>query len=170
MTGPRILEAHDLGWAHALNQAHAVELADTPPEAFRTLAARAAVASALDPEAGFILAFQEPPTFPHPNYDWLIARHPSLLYVDRVVVDPRWRRRGLARQLYGGIFAFARRQGLEYVGCEVNAVPPNGGSDAFHAAMGFNVCGSRRLADRNRTVRYLVRRIGAQDATPGVSQ
>ncbi len=162
VTDPRSLDARDLGWAHALNQAHAVELADASPEAFRELAARAALACVLDPEAGFILAFRDPPARPHPNYDWLIARYPSLLYVDRIVVDPTRRRQGLARRLYQEAFAVARRLDLDYVGCEVNEHPPNVGSDAFHTAMGFSVCGSQRLTDRHKTVRYLIKRTGAQ--------
>ncbi len=168
VTEPRRLDARDLGWAHALNQAHAVELADASPEAFRDLAARATVACVLDPEAGFILAFRDPPSRPHPNYDWLIARYPSLLYVDRIVVDARWRRRGLARRLCDEAFAVAQRLGLDCVGCEVNEHPPNIGSDAFHAAMGFSVCGSQRLTDRHKTVRYLIKRTGAQSGGGGV--
>lgn len=166
----RAFEACDLAWAHALNQAHAEALADTPADAFRVLVERATVARIVAPASGFVLAFATPPSAAHPNYDWLIARYPRLLYVDRIVVDPACRRRSVARRLYTETFAVAQKLGLRYIGCEVNQHPPNPGSDAFHAAMGFSPCGAQYLADRDKTVRYLVRDLEAGSSARGAEQ
>ena len=170
MNAPRAFLEADFPWAHALNQAHARELADTAQDAFRLLVERATVAQIVAPKAGFILAFAAPPSVPHPNYDWLIARYPRLLYVDRVVVDSGWRRQGVARALYQHGVDIARGLGLRYMGCEVNQDPPNPGSDAFHAAMGFSPCGEQYLADRNKTVRYLVRDLEADSSARGAER
>jgi uncharacterized protein len=42
------------------------------------------------------------------------------------------------------------------VGCEINLLPPNPASDAFHARMGFVEVGAAQLAN-GKTVRYLER-------------
>ena len=65
------------------------------------------------------------------------------------------RGRGLARKLYDDLFKQALEAGHERVVCEVNTQPPNPGSDAFHAALGFVEVGTATVYDGNRTVRYL---------------
>jgi predicted GNAT superfamily acetyltransferase len=51
----------------------------------------------------------------------------------------------------------ARAAGYAHVCCEVNIDPPNPGSDAFHANMGFEEIGRAFLPERGKTVRYLMR-------------
>ena len=77
------------------------------------------------------------------------------MYVDRVVVDPKHRRKGIARALYEDLFAVARAAADEHVLCEVNLVPPNPVSDAFHASLGFREVGRGTLTRLGREVRYL---------------
>lgn len=98
----RSFAATDLPWAHALNEAHAVELSSMAPAAFAALVARACTALVAAPEAGFLLAFQERPAAHSPNFDWLAARCAHFVYVDRIVIAPAARGRGLARVLYEG--------------------------------------------------------------------
>ena len=43
--------------------------------------------------------------------------------------------------------------------CEVNAVPPNPASQAFHERLGFVQVGSAQLAGGAKTVTYMVREI-----------
>lgn len=146
--------ANDLAWVHNLNEAHAVELSSMSPQAFRSLVDGARYARVVDSEAAFLLAFDARPTSNSPNFDWFQARFQQFLYIDRVAVAKHARRRGLAKALYLDLFAFARAAGFELIGCEVNADPPNPGSDAFHAALGFEVAGEAYLSDRDKTVRY----------------
>lgn len=159
---PRSIEDEDLKALLALNNAHAAEIAFNDEGRFRTVLASAALSVALgpsgDPDA-FLVAFDHQTPVQGPNHAWFLARLPRFLYVDRVCVHPRARRRGLARTLYHHAFAAAAGRGLSIVCCEVNSDPPNPGSDAFHAALGFLEVGRAFLPDRGKSVRYLERRV-----------
>lgn len=126
---------------------------------FAALAARARHARVIDPKAAFMLAFDVKPAPVSPNFDWFQERYENFLYVDRIAVSRSARRLGHGATLYRDLFAFANAAGVDLVGCEVNADPPNPISDAFHAAQGFEVVGEAYLADRDKTVRYFARRI-----------
>jgi predicted GNAT superfamily acetyltransferase len=153
----RPLGAEDAAWALALNAAFVEKLSPLAParfEALRRMAFFAAAAGACD---GFLLAFDESAAYDSPNFRWFQERFTRLAYVDRVVVDPAARRAGHARALYAALFAAAGAAGRARIGCEVNAAPPNPGSDAFHAALGFAPVGAAQVGDK--TVRYLLREI-----------
>ncbi len=60
-------------------------------------------------------------------------------------------------ELYEDLLQHAQRAGFDLVVCEVNCVPSNPGSDAFHAALGFVEVGRADLIGRNEVVRYLAR-------------
>ena len=60
---------------------------------------------------------------------------PELAYIHFVGVDPDRRGGGVGRTLYEWFFAQAIEQGCRRVKCVT--APQNGGSRAFHAAMGF---------------------------------
>jgi predicted GNAT superfamily acetyltransferase len=114
--------------------------------------------------AAFLIAFDETAGYASPNYQWFRERHARFVYVDRVVVAAAARGRGLARSLYRDLFAVARAADHDLVCCEVNVEPPNPVSDAFHAALGFTEVGQATLAGGGKRVRYLERRLAADDA------
>ena len=157
-----IVEA-DLPALLALNNAHAAEIGVSEERRFREMVASAALRLASgpagDPDA-FLIAFDHETPPQGPNHAWFLARQPRFLYVDRVCVHPRARRRGLARSLYQSAFEAAASRGLPLLCCEVNSDPPNPASDAFHAALGFVETGRAFLPDRGKSVRYLERRLG----------
>jgi predicted GNAT superfamily acetyltransferase len=62
----------------------------------------------------------------------------------------------LARRLYEDLFLRATAAQHTAVGCEINLLPPNPASDAFHARMSFVEVGTAQLAN-GKTVRYLER-------------
>jgi predicted GNAT superfamily acetyltransferase len=105
----------------------------------------------------FLLAFDQDARYDSPNFIWFRARYPRFVYVDRVVVAPSARGRGCARRLYADLFEHAVRAGHDRVVCEVNKMPPNAASDAFHAALGFVEVGTASVHSGSRTVRYLSR-------------
>lgn len=140
-----------------LNNRHATELSFQTLDGFRQLVAKAIYAQWCAGERGFLIAFDERAAYRNPNLDWFRARYAAFVYVDRVVVDLAYRGEGLARQLYEDLFAQAAASGRSLIVCEVNAIPPNPGSDAFHARLGFSTVGSATLPDREKTVRYLSR-------------
>lgn len=107
----------------------------------------------------FMLAFAEGAAYDSPNYRWLAAKYPRFTYVDRIVVAPHTRGRGLARRLYEQLIAATQLSGRPVVTCEVNLDPPNPGSDAFHAALGFAEVGRGSPDGGKKIVRYLARAV-----------
>ncbi|MBP7241803.1 GNAT family N-acetyltransferase [Amaricoccus sp.] len=148
----------------ALNNAHATELSALDAARFGALAGRAFMAARIGEADALLLAFDETADYDSPNYLWFRARHDRFVYVDRVVVAPAARGRGLARALYAALVARTRTAGAPRIVCEVNALPPNPASDAFHAALGFAPAGEGRLAGGKR-VRYLALPLDAADPT-----
>jgi uncharacterized protein len=146
----------------ALNNAHAAELSWLEPGQLFALLGQAFYARRVGKLDAFLLAFDQSASYDSPNYLWFCERYPRFVYVDRVVVAPGARRRGLARALYVDLFRCARVAGHEVVVCEVNAEPPNPASEAFHEALGFTQVGWAKIHDGRKTVRYLRRSLGAE--------
>ena len=103
------------------------------------LAAHADVIVGLDEHdqrvAGFVLAFGPGTAYDSVNYRWFSERYPDFLYLDRIVLDPAFRRRGLASQVYDELEAVAADRGRMVL--EVN--DDNEPSLAFHRARGYEV-------------------------------
>jgi hypothetical protein len=148
----------------ALNNAHAQELSWLEPERLKQLVAQAFVARRIGNLDAFILAFDQDAKYDSPNFLWFRARHRRFVYVDRVVVASSARGHGYARRLYLDLFEHAVRAGHDRIVCEINTRPPNPESDAFHAALGFVEVGSASIHNDSKTVRYLLRALGAPTA------
>jgi predicted GNAT superfamily acetyltransferase len=146
----------------ALNNAHAVELSWLEPARLRRLVGEAFVARRIGAVEAFLLAFDQDAAYDSPNFLWLRDRYPRFVYVDRIVVAAIARGGGHARRLYLDLFDQAARAGHERVVCEVNSDPPNPGSDAFHASLGFTEVGAGAIHGGAKTVRYLARPLGAE--------
>ncbi len=138
----------------ALNAAHETE---TGPVDTETLSAMLATAFLWREEGGgadgFLIAFDQDAAYDSPNFHWFRARYPRFAYVDRVIVAPHARGRGLARCFYDALAIAARKAGHERIVCEINLDPPNPGSAAFHDALGFAIVGEALLAN-GKTVSY----------------
>ena len=139
----------------ALNNDHARELSWLEPQRLEYLVSQAFLARRIGNVDAFLLAFDQDARYDSPNFMWFRARYPRFVYVDRIVVAPSARGRGCARRLYSDLFEHADRAGQDRVVCEVNKIPPNAASDAFHAALGFVEVGTASVYDGSRTVRYL---------------
>ena len=144
----------------ALNEAVEERTAPLDPARLSTLIARASFAEVrLGAEggvAGFLLGFDHDASHDSPNFRWFCQNSSAFAYVDRVVVAPWAQGRGIARALYSDYAAQARARGLARITCEVNRVPPNPESDAFHAALGFEEL-AQAIPLPGRMVRYLAR-------------
>ena len=143
----------------ALNEAHAEKTSELDRARLDAMLGEAALALAAPGGEGFVIAFDEGADYGSPNFLWFRERRARFLYVDRIVVAPEARGRGLARALYGAVFAATEATGRDRVVCEVNLEPPNPGSDAFHAALGFAEAGRGSPAP-GKLVRYLERPLG----------
>lgn len=142
-----------------LNNAHALELSWLEPERFARLVGEAFVARRVGRADALLLTFDQDADYDSPNFLWFRERYGRFVYVDRVVVAHGARGRGLARRLYDDLFAAAQAAGHERIVCEVNSDPPNPGSDAFHAALGFVPVGTAAIHGGKKTVTYLERRL-----------
>ncbi len=154
---------HNLAHEHleavlALNAAHEAETSALTRDALERLVEAAFSATAIGAGTdAFLIAFDEAATYDSPNYLWFQARYDRFVYVDRIIVAGHARGRGLARLLYEDLFSRTRHSGRDLVACEVNLRPPNPGSDAFHAALGFVEAGRGDIHGGAKTVRYLTK-------------
>ncbi len=145
----------------ALNQEDAGHLSDLDAAGLSRLSGMAFMAARIGEADALLIAFDQDADYRSPNFLWFRERYRRFVYVDRVVVAGHARGRGLARSLYAALFARAEAAGHARVVCEVNADPPNPGSDAFHAAMGFEPVGTGTPSP-NKQVRYLLRNLGLE--------
>lgn len=154
---------HHIPDALPLNNAHAAELSHLDADRLRSLLRQAFHAEVIGPDVGkldaFLIALDETAAYDSPNYAWVRARYERFAYVDRLVVAPAARGRGLARQLYSGLLDAARMAGYVTVLCEVNQDPPNPASDALHASLGFREVGAAPIHGGRKVVRYLARNV-----------
>ena len=105
---------------------------------------------------GFLLTFTDGSAYDSTNYRWLAARFKQFLYVDRIVIDAGTRGRGLGRKFYQQAEAYAKAHGLLWLLCEVDVVPPNPVSLAFHRRLGFVEVGQQVSAD-GKTVAFFAK-------------
>ena len=141
--------------ALALNNANAAELSFKTDQGFRALLECAFHHRCTEHHEALLIALDQDADYSGESFHWFRSRYTRFVYVDRVAVGSEHRGKGLARALYEELFVIARAAGHERVLCEVNLVPPNPISDAFHAALGFQEVGRGVLTRLQREVRYL---------------
>lgn len=143
----------------ALNNAEAERVNALTEDGLKSLLASAFVARVTPDGQGNILAFLI--AFDHatppqgPNHAWFTARESYFAYVDRVVVAPAARGRGLARALYDDLARIAQEELTNLLACEVNLDPPNPESIAFHEKLGFTACGEAVDRRNGKRVQYM---------------
>jgi predicted GNAT superfamily acetyltransferase len=135
----RPITGDDYAAVLAWNEAHVELLSPLTEDRLSTLLAVGDQGSVIvheDRDVGFVLTFAAGSAYDSANYRWFSERHPRFLYLDRVVIDASVRRAGVASRVYDELEA--RAAGLGPVMClEVNLVPPNEPSLAFHHRRGY---------------------------------
>ena len=152
----RDLGPGDLGAVLAMNNAAvpAVNAHDVRSlEVLVEMADRSWVVDDGDTLGGLLVTFAPGTTYDSANYRWLSHRFDDFRYVDRVVVAPTHKRRGLGRRLYEVFEAHARVVGTTRLVCEVNVEPPNPQAIAFHTEIGWRPVDDLEHA-RGKIVRY----------------
>lgn len=141
----------------SLNNAHAVETSLLDLSGLAALLKSAFYARGIDRGATAVLiALDHNADYTSPNFLWFKRRVESFIYIDRVIVAPDARGRGLARRLYIDLFSHVRQKTAHRrIFCEVNIHAPNPASEAFHAAMGFAAIGKASIHNDTKRVRYL---------------
>jgi len=90
------------------------------------------------------------------NYRWFDERYPRFAYIDRIAVAANARRQGIAEALYKDFEHQSGKQ-TEWLCCEVNLVPENPVSMAFHQRLGFKQVGTLETANGAKKVALLIR-------------
>jgi hypothetical protein len=149
----------DIEWYYALNEACVPEVNSLPQDRLAALIGRAAYAGAAwigDRPAGVAVAFAPDADYDSLNFQWFRARYSDFVYLDRIMVHDHARARGVGKALYHDMFA-ATAGRFAFVGCEVNSVPPNPRSMAFHESLGFQPVGQQQTEGGAKSV-VLLRR------------
>jgi predicted GNAT superfamily acetyltransferase len=112
-----------------------------------------------DAVVGFLIGYLPGRPYDSLNYRWFDARYTSFLYVDRIVVSPDARGRGVGRRLYDDFTGFAAGR-ADRLTCEVNVRPPNDASMRFHRNYGFEEVGRQETEGGTKEVSLMVKLLG----------
>ncbi len=155
----RNITAADVPALLALNNAEAERVNALTEAALKSLLASAFAARVTADAPGgvlaFLIAFDHATPPQGPNHAWFTARESYFAYIDRVVVAPGARGRGLARALYDDLARIALAEQTNLLTCEVNLDPPNPESLAFHEKLGFAACGEAVDRRTGKRVQYM---------------
>ena len=98
--------------------------------------------------AGFILLMREDQSYDSLNYKFYNSRDIPFLYVDRIAIKDGHRRNGLGKMIYDETIYIAKNLGVMTC-CEVNTLPRNDASLAFHKSFGFQEVGTKDYDDHS---------------------
>lgn len=110
---------------------------------------------------GFILAFKDGCEYWSDNYQWFLSNYSNFIYVDRIVINENYRKRGLAQELYENLFDYALKNSYDIVCAEIDIEPEyNRPSMCFHKKMGFREVGTR-ISKQTLTVSLQINEISS---------
>jgi len=128
----------------------------------RRWATRADVIISDGQTAGFVLVFGPGTAYDSENYRWFSERYGTQFdYLDRIVIDDRFRRRGLASAVYDAVEESALPR--ERLVLEVNIDPPNQPSLEFHRLRGYREV--TQLGEPGHRVSLMTRDIAERPGT-----
>jgi predicted GNAT superfamily acetyltransferase len=151
----RNITAADVPPLLALNNAEAERVNALTEGALKSLLASAFAARMTADGQAFLIAFDHATPPQGPNHAWFTARESYFAYIDRIVVAPAARGKGVARALYDDVAAIAKAELTNLLVCEVNLDPPNPESMEFHLKLGFTPCGEAVDRRNGKRVQYL---------------
>lgn len=142
-----------------LNNANARATSALTTVEWRKFICEAFSATCIPKASALLIAFDQSAHYDSPNFKWFRGRLSRFVYVDRIIVSDGDRGKGLADRMYADLFARARAADHDRIVCEVNLIPPNPVSDAFHSRMGFAEVGRATLLPNEKEVRYFEKRL-----------
>ena len=98
--------------------------------------------------AGFIILMREGQNYDSLNYKFFNSQSFPFLYVDRIAIKEGHRRKGLGRMIYEKTIDIAKDLDVSTC-CEVNTIPRNDPSLAFHDTFGFREVGTKDYDDHS---------------------
>tara|TARA_B100000579_G_scaffold208605_1_gene170380 strand:+ start:3128 stop:3619 length:492 start_codon:yes stop_codon:yes gene_type:complete len=98
--------------------------------------------------AGFIILMRENENYDSLNYHFFNSQNNPFLYVDRIAIKEGHRRQGLGKMIYEKTIEIANDLNIPTC-CEVNTIPRNDPSLAFHDSFGFVEVGTKDYDDHS---------------------
>lgn len=123
-------------------------------EQFHHMVEMAYAAICIEPDLGFLLAFDQDAEYQSQNFAWFKGREKKFIYIDRIVIGQSAQGQGLGAMLYECLFDMAREDEHRVIVCEVNILPENPASLAFHESMGFEPLADVVQNNGDKIVRY----------------
>lgn len=148
----RDIEAEDLNAVWALNNSAGPGIVPIDRERMRHLfdvARYFRIARYNGELAGFQIALSPEADYDSPNFLWFRSQFPDFLYIDRIVVDSRFRRHGIGRVFYADVLSFAEVR-YPLLTCEVFIQPRDDVSLVFFGTNGFQEVGQQVLPNGRR--------------------
>lgn len=146
----RVARVGDFSAIHAINTHSSPAVSALAPGDLGHVVAVATVAwVAVVDEAisGYLIGYAPSATYDGEEFAWFRSKGRDFLYIDQIAIASSSRRRGIGAALYDALEALADRDRLASLACEVNVLPPNPGSMAFHLRRGFVEVGRLRTSD-----------------------
>lgn len=110
------------------------------------------IAMVANKAAGAVFLMRPGQPYASTNYQWFCENSSDFLYVDRIMITADFRGMGLGRALYQDAEILARACGAARITCEINTLPPNPGSFAFHDKLGFSAIHERDSGSGKRVM------------------
>lgn len=165
----RNIDTGDLTGLWQLNQSNVPAVGSVSLKAFERLIEQSEYAKVVYDEIGtlgFLLALPPGVDYSSENYRWFSERYDEFTYIDRVMVDKRARRLGVASEMYLGLKQFAEASDVPRLCCEVNIKPPNEQSMKFHTRLGFHRVGVLLTEQNTKQVALLVNELHSTNGKP----
>jgi predicted GNAT superfamily acetyltransferase len=145
----------------ALNNSATPHVNALSTESFAWIVSHADYFRVAEDESGitaFVLALRPGLEYWSLNYRWFSDRGGDFIYLDRIVVHERARGAGIGRAMYDDLDRFASGK-WPAITLEVNLMPPNPGSLAFHERLGFKRLGVREEDGGTKAVALMERAV-----------
>jgi hypothetical protein len=162
----RAAEFRDFDAIHAINQNAVPDVSSITLDELAALAKQCCYFGVADVDgevAGFLMALRPGQIYQSMNYRWFSERHENFVYIDRIAVALAYKGRGIGRALYADVESLAVTT-APILTCEVNVVPPNADSMAFHKKLGFAEVGQQDTEGGTKRVSLMVKTLTAGQA------
>lgn len=149
--------SNDLDPALALNNSNLPALNELDATEIARLVGIAEVALTAEVDgafAGFCIVFAPGVDYGSLNYAWFSRTYTDFAYLDRIAVDPTFRRYGIGRAFYADLQQRLTGR-FPLLTCEVNVRPRNDASLDFHRSIGFREVAQQDTDGGNKTVSLL---------------
>ena len=107
-----------------------------------------------DNPVGFLIGLEPKKKYNSENYIWVNQRYSSFIYVDRIIIDAKYRSKGLGVYFYNHLLKSMQVK-VENILCEVNIRPYNKQSIKFHKKYGFDEIGKQDIEKGKKRVVYM---------------